>query len=537
MSRILHPALLGLLFAVLIASLFVSGLAYAATSWPGQSGNPVGYAAYGPLGTTPWPGGAFRSGTAANPTVYTGYVFAGPQTISGSYIQFISCDFNSGTGGVNVTGSNITFTGDRFQSNNVEDDNVQISGGTNITFSYVSFTPLTSFYTAPPGSVWPSAGAGQNTTTQTTDVNAINGNDGYEYGLNIISGGPVTVDHCDFWGFGNAVVFYSTTAQMNITNNWIHDAANASSQGYHTDGPGYLNGGSGPSNVLVQGNVIASLGNTNGLAFQAATSGYNNIQLVGNYLSGFGFTVAAGAPGNTHLTNSSVTQNVWGTDVEPVWNPLYGNSWTAGTNSTWTCNTLAFRAGTTWTDGDGWTPASGINGQYFVPTSGISSTTDYLGNASCPNPQSPVPESGQISSTFIIDYVGGSSVTEIDAPEIEGLSARSNNIEWDIWKNGVSTVPSPEFNVLANPEAAFHIYKFVWQPASITFYIDGTLVSTGTSGIPSAPAVIDINFYGTNSSGWGGNATVGVTRFMYVNSVSFTPLSVGPPAPALGMFE
>jgi hypothetical protein len=388
MSRILHPALLGLLFAVLIASLFVSGLAYAATSWPGQSGNPVGYAGYGPLGTTPWPGGAFRSGTAANPTVYTGYVFAGPQTISGSYIQFISCDFNSGTGGVNVTGSNITFTGDRFQSNNVEDDNVQISGGTNITFSYVSFTPLTSFYTAPPGSVWPSAGAGQNTTTQTTDVNAINGNDGYEYGLNIISGGPVTVDHCDFWGFGNAVVFYSTTAQMNITNNWIHDAANASSQGYHTDGPGYLNGGSGPSNVLVQGNVIASLGNTNGLAFQAATSGYNNIQLVGNYLSGFGFTVAAGAPGNTHLTNSSVTQNVWGTDVEPVWNPLYGNSWTAGTNSTWTCNTLAFRPGTTWTDGDGWTPPSSINGEYWVPTSAIASTTDWNGNTSCP-PQAP----------------------------------------------------------------------------------------------------------------------------------------------------
>jgi hypothetical protein len=315
-------------------------------------------------------------------------VFAGPQTISGSYIQFISCDFNSGTGGVNVTGSNITFTGDRFQSNNVEDDNVQISGGTNITFSYVSFTPLTSFYTAPPGSVWPSAGAGQNTTTQTTDVNAINGNDGYEYGLNIISGGPVTVDHCDFWGFGNAVVFYSTTAQMNITNNWIHDAANASSQGYHTDGPGYLNGGSGPSNVLVQGNVIASLGNTNGLAFQAATSGYNNIQLVGNYLSGFGFTVAAGAPGNTHLTNSSVTQNVWGTDVEPVWNPLYGNSWTAGTNSTWTCNTLAFRPGTTWTDGDGWTPPSSINGEYWVPTSAIASTTDWNGNTSCP-PQAP----------------------------------------------------------------------------------------------------------------------------------------------------
>ena len=311
----------------------------------------------------------------------TGYVFNGPQTISGSYIEFVSCDFNSGTGGVSVSGSNITFTGSRFQSNNVQYYNVQVTGS-NITFSYSSFTPLASFYTAPPGSVWPSAGSGQNTTTQTTGVDAIDGNEGYEYGVNITSGGPVTIDHSDFWGFGNALVFYSTTAQMTITNNWIHDAANASPQGYHTDGPGYLNGGAGPSNILIQGNTIASLGNTNGLAFQAATSGYDNIQIIGNYFSGFGFTVAAGAPGNTHFTNSSVSNNVFGTDVEPMWNPLYGNSFTAGSNSSWTCNKLAFRSGTTWTDGDGWTPPSSIDGLYWVPTNAIASTTDWNGNTS-----------------------------------------------------------------------------------------------------------------------------------------------------------
>jgi hypothetical protein len=393
MSRKLPLALVALVYAILAVTFALGIRCNASTSgtpsFPGQSGNPVGYAAYGTLGTTPWPGGSFKSGTASSPTVYTGYVFTGPVTVSGSYIQFVSCDFNSGTGGVNVTGSNITFEGSRFQSNQVEYYNVLVSGS-NISFSDDSFTPLASFYTSPPGLVWPSAGSGKNTTTQVTDVNAINGNSGYEFGIDITNNaGPVTIDHSDFWGFGNAIVFNGPLAgQINITNNWIHDAANASPQGYHTDGPGYLNGGAGPSNILIQGNTIASLGNTNGIAFQAATSGYNNIQIIGNYFSGFGYTVAAGAPGNTHFTNSSITGNVWGTDVEPDWNPLYGNSFNAGSNSTWACNKLSFRSGTSWTDGDGWTPPSSIDGEYWVPTSAIASTTDWNGNTSC-GPQAP----------------------------------------------------------------------------------------------------------------------------------------------------
>jgi beta-glucanase (GH16 family) len=132
-------------------------------------------------------------------------------------------------------------------------------------------------------------------------------------------------------------------------------------------------------------------------------------------------------------------------------------------------------------------------------------------------------ESGQISSTFIIHNPPPSyaSITEIDAPEIEGLSARNNDIEWTVWKNSVATNPTPEYNVVKNPEDGFHLYKFVWSPTSIKFYVDGVLKSACTSGIPTVAAVIDINFYGTNDVEWGGLATVGVTRYMYVNSVKF----------------
>jgi hypothetical protein len=348
-------------------------------NWPGQAGNPVGYAAYGPLGTTPC-STTFTSGTAANPTVYKGCVYNGPVTISGSYIQFISCDFDSGSGGVDVSGSNITFIGSRFQSNSPGNYNVQTEGAS-LTFSYDSFTPLASLYRSPPGAAWPSAGAGQNTTQQTAGVNSIDGNSGYQYGISITSGGPVTVDHGDFWGFGNdAVAWLATTARMTITNNWMHDTANASPLGYHQDGIGYLNGGTGPSNILIQGNTIASLGNTNAIAFQAATGGYNNIQIIHNYVSGFGYTVAPGTPGNTRFTNSSFTDNVYGTDIEPVFGPLYGPP---GSGTTWKCNKINVAPVTSWTI-NGLTPTAAMNGEYWVPTSAIVSATDYNGNTTCP---------------------------------------------------------------------------------------------------------------------------------------------------------
>src|SRR5690348_1597997 len=176
-------------FGVLVVAVLVLSIshAYGQSPWPGQSGNFVGYAAYGPLGTTPWPGGSFVSGTASSPTIYKGYVFTGSVSISGSYIEFVSCDFNAGTGGVRVGGDHIAIIGSRFQSNDLQNFNVY-SSGTNLTFLYDSFTPLASLYASPPGEVWPSGGAGTNTASQIQDVNCANGNDGYEYGIEIASG-------------------------------------------------------------------------------------------------------------------------------------------------------------------------------------------------------------------------------------------------------------------------------------------------------------------------------------------------------------
>lgn len=74
-------------------------------------------------------------------------------------------------------------------------------------------------------------------------------------------------------------------------------------------------------------------------------------------------------------------------------------------------------------------------------------------------------------------------------------------------------------------ESSFHEYKFVWRPAKIEFYVDGTLVSTHAEHIPSAPAAVLINLWGTNSRSFGGTVTEGVTRYLYVSKFSYAPLS------------
>jgi endo-1,3-1,4-beta-glycanase ExoK len=73
-----------------------------------------------------------------------------------------------------------------------------------------------------------------------------------------------------------------------------------------------------------------------------------------------------------------------------------------------------------------------------------------------------------------------------------------------------------------NADGNFHEYKFVWNAAKIDFYLDGNLVSSHTENIPSAPAAVLINLWGTNSTSFGGVATHGATSYLYVSSFSYT---------------
>ncbi len=121
--------------------------------------------------------------------------------------------------------------------------------------------------------------------------------------------------------------------------------------------------------------------------------------------------------------------------------------------------------------------------------------------------------SGQVSSGF--SFINNSQ-SEIDW-EVEGQYP--NRIEMTNWKGLYAKQYTSSF--LQSPEAGFHKYMFVWSANSLVFYIDGKKVSTHTQNIPSAPAYIMINHWGTNSTSFGGLATPGVERYMYVSSVKY----------------
>lgn len=123
------------------------------------------------------------------------------------------------------------------------------------------------------------------------------------------------------------------------------------------------------------------------------------------------------------------------------------------------------------------------------------------------------------SDSSIFNYIN-SSQTEIDTEFCANTPGIINYTNWDTLSKNQWTGPA-----IANLAAGFHTYTMVWAPGQITWSIDGHLLATHTENVPSLPAYIMFNFWGTNHASWGGVATPGVVRYFYVKSVSFTPAS------------
>lgn len=131
--------------------------------------------------------------------------------------------------------------------------------------------------------------------------------------------------------------------------------------------------------------------------------------------------------------------------------------------------------------------------------------------------------SGSVSAGFI--YVNNSE-TEIDQefaghkPETLFVTSWLNpDPSTDPTANDVTTVELPAFGI--NSES--RTYKFVWEPGRVTFYVNDVPQATLITNVPSAPAHFMINHWGTNSLWWGGRATVGVSRYFYIDWVRYTP--------------
>jgi len=131
---------------------------------------------------------------------------------------------------------------------------------------------------------------------------------------------------------------------------------------------------------------------------------------------------------------------------------------------------------------------------------------------------------GAISSGFLYYH---NSESEID---LEFLG-NDNAMHVTNWQNPTPS-HQPEGEVKQTDKinddslgSRFRIYKIVWLPGSVKVYIDGDLVASHDTHVPSTPAHIILQHRGTNSDEWGGTASLGITRYFYVKSVKFTPLT------------
>lgn len=292
--------------------------------WPGQSSNPVGYAA-----APGYPGSLTTkaSGTFSNNTTYNFLLVDGgtsPPSINATGCTFNGCYFGASTN-VNNSESMMTYP-----------------NGGHHTFNYCTFAPSPAqvggaFPPMPPGgggyTNWPTASYFTYDGTPAAVSHGISAALGNDYG--IVGAGSSTPSnglsfyYCDTWGCCNGVVFSQTNASnpLIFDNCWIHDSC-VTPSGAHTDGIGDVQSANGDfvEFLIINHCTIATVGNSNALAIQANNDLIlNNIQVTNNYFtSTCSYSLATGAGGlTTHPTNYVFTGNVYSNFITPQYGVIY----------------------------------------------------------------------------------------------------------------------------------------------------------------------------------------------------------------------
>lgn len=319
-----------------------------------------------------WPG---TSNTGyANAPDYPGSLTAHDDSVILSDTEYRFVDFvGAGIGSVSVPVHGTSFYGCRFKNIAVAAALTRLYGDGPVSFDYCSFEPGMDFADLGPGEQPP------------YEIS-------YQYGLAF--GGSygtfaaaLTVENCDFWGFGNAIDGAGSTIEEPsiFRHNWIHDAAYDGGVGaefgqYHTDGIGNTGGIPGlfEYGIVIEHNTIEAIGNTNGIALQGPTN-FGNITVRQNLLGGFGFCVMIWAP----APDTVFTDNVFSTRLRPLYGPLYNQPFWNTDGNVWRRNRLRVPEGAAWGnpahDGRYWVPNSVDLNDVAFSSSTISSVTDYAG--------------------------------------------------------------------------------------------------------------------------------------------------------------
>lgn len=289
---------------------------------------------YGHLADPNWPG-SFTGGSnssgfkAASNTTYSYWDFKGGVDV----------------GAPSALVNNVTFRGCRFQfSANVSNQGNNSSAqvllfGDNVTFEYCTFQPSVSNY--------PTELTGEEIKGNPSTY--VEYGKGYQYAINGGGGyntkiGKLTIDHCDFWGFGNALELSGSTVSKPhvVKNSWFHHGAdpfvvNTTSNQFHND-CWLVNDGNYHGAQCIN-NVMEIWGNTNLLAWQGAGA-YNDSVITGNRFSGDQQSISLSASGTS--SRVTFTDNTFSTRIgRSVGSGRPLRSWSvtdSGTGSLWRRN-------------------------------------------------------------------------------------------------------------------------------------------------------------------------------------------------------
>lgn len=123
--------------------------------------------------------------------------------------------------------------------------------------------------------------------------------------------------------------------------------------------------------------------------------------------------------------------------------------------------------------------------------------------------------SGGVSASFTYQT---DAITEIDI-EFEGQNTYTHLLSW---VNG--TRQNWAQLDLGITHDRFYTYRIIWSEESIVFFRDSIEIGRHSGNIPSIPSPMFFNHWGTNNRWWGGIASPGVSRYMFVDYFRFEPL-------------
>lgn len=350
----------------------VSGVGSTGANYQAGAGSATGTSTATAVGTRKRPDST-NTGYQNEPSYpgsLTTYSGADPITTPNQTFEYI--DFPDG---VTIESDGHTFRGCRFGSNWVGGWNVKIDvagASTGILFTYCSWE--TKGVSAPPVVEWPSAGLDGGWTDTDDESYMIPNADSYQYGI-LHARGIYTVDHCDMWGWANAVQLNSGGSEPVVfQHSWFHDAKADGGGGAHQDGIGVLTPG-GYSNLTVDNCVVASIANTNGIALQGgSTPVYDNLVFTDNYFSGFGYLLQLGSAGIGDNTNMVFTGNVVATDIGWIFGPLFDDFSPDYSTATWHDNKFRVYPGSSPRSGSLFAFDAGDDGKYIHPDGTLSAT-------------------------------------------------------------------------------------------------------------------------------------------------------------------